>query len=619
MLQSMRSAAKWIWWFVFIAFVGGFLLLDSSGLLGGDAITTNTTVGSVNGRDILYTQWMDAYENQAQQAQAAGRVLTLDEQRQLEDQAFNEIVAQYLLEEEYERRGIRVTDEEIIQHAEYAPPPWIMSAPDLQTEGQFDIEKYRRLRASPTARAQGLNVALEGFYRTEIPRQKLLTQIAGAVYVTNAQLWRQYQDIHDSARVSFVALRPDTIPDSAAAVSDAEIRTYYEEHREDLRRPGRAVVSVISIERQVSAADSVTARTRAVDLRAEVAGGASFEEVARRESADSGSAVNGGLLPPLTRGRFVPEFERAAYALRPGEISQPVATQYGYHIIKLDSRSGDTLIVRHIMVPLAQSDSSASITDRMADSLDRLAAGSEEPARFDSAARVLGLEVRRGVVLDGNPLVINGVQIPSAGAWAFRGAVPGETSDLFTDDNGYYLARLDSLQVGGIPELETVRQEIRTFLALDKKLDMLMPAAQELAREASATSLEAAAAKRGLTVQRSPMFNRLTFVPGLGRLNQAIGAAFSLPVNAVGAPVKADEAVVVMRVDERQNASTAAFEQEKDALRNQMLNQLRQRRAQEYVEMLRQAADVEDRRSEVTAAAARQAEAIQQMPQPPGF
>ena len=159
----MRSAAKWIWWFVFIAFVGGFLLLDSSGLLGGDAITTNTTVGSVNGRDILYTQWMNAYEGQAQQAQQSGRMLTLDQQRQLEDQAFNEIVAQYLLEEEYERRGIRVTDDEILQAAEYAPPPWIMQAPDLQTEGRFDIEKYRRMRASPAARQQGLNVALESF------------------------------------------------------------------------------------------------------------------------------------------------------------------------------------------------------------------------------------------------------------------------------------------------------------------------------------------------------------------------------------------------------------------------------------------------------------------------
>ena len=611
MLQSMRSAAKWIWWFVFLAFVVAFLLLDSSGLLDGGAVTPTTTVGSVNGRDILYTQWMDAYQAQADQAQQAGRSLTLDETRQLEDQAFDEIVAGMLLEEEYERRGIRVTDEEIVQAAEYAPPPWIMQAPDLQTEGQFDIEKYRRMRQSPAARQQGLNVALENFYRTEIPRQKLLSQIAGSVYVTGAQLWRQYQDIHDSARVSFVALRPDTIPDSAVAISDAEIRAYYEAHREELRRPGRAVVSVIAINRELSPADSAAAREKAAALRAEILGGADFAEVARRESADSGSGAQGGVLPPLVRGRYVPEFERAAYSLRPGEISQPVATEFGYHIIRLDSRAGDTLSVRHVMVRIQQSDSSASATDRRADELDRLAAESEDPARFDSAARQLGLPIRQGTVIDGNPLVIDGAPVPSVGAWAFRGAAPGETSELFVDDEGYYLARLDSLQPGGIPELATVQGEIRSFLARDKKLDMLMPAAQELAREASATSLEAAAAKRGLTVQQSPMFNRLTFVPGIGRLNEAIGAAFALPVNAVGAPVKADDAVVVMRVDERQNASTSAFEQERDALRQQMLEQLRQRRVQEYVEMLRASADIKDRRAEVTAAASRQQQALQ--------
>ena len=610
MLQSMRSAAKYIWIAVAVFFVGGFLLLDTSGLLGGGGgITNGTTVASVNGRDIPYATYANATQTLAQQEeQQRGRALSLDERRQTDSLAFEQIVSDILLEQEIRRRGITVTDEEIVQAAQFSPPPQLLQSPELQTEGRFDPEKYRRFLQSPSARQTGLLAQLEQYYRSEIPRQKLFLQVASDVYVTDQRLWQIYKDGHDSAQVSAVAFKPELIPDSTVAVSEQEVRAYFEKNRANFVRPGRAALSVIAVPRTITAADSAATRTRVATIRQELLAGASFEEVARRESADSGSAANGGSLGnAYVRGQgFVKPFEDAAYALQPGQLSEPVLTQFGYHLIRLDSRRGDTLALRHILVPIAQSDSSATGTDRRADQLTQLAGTGEGAGRFDAAAKQLGLPVRRGVAFEGGRLFIDNQYVPSAAAWAFDGASPGDVSELFDSPEGYYLVRLDSLTEGGQSRLETVSAEIRGYLARQKKLDRLAQQAAQLASRAKASSLEAAAQAAGQQVQKTATFTRVNAVPLLGQFNQAIGAAFALPVGVVGAPVRTDEGVYVMRVDRRAESNRAAFEAQKAEQRRQITQALRSERVRDFLEDLRKSAELDDNRRQVFAASRRQ-------------
>lgn len=603
MLQQMRSAAKWIWIGLFVAFVGGFLLVDTSGLLGRSAVTPTTEVAEVNGQGILYTTLQSATQSLAQQReQQLGRGLTLDERQRVEQEAFDQLVNDILLQQEYHRRGIRVTDDEVIQAARYSPPPQLMQAPELQTEGRFDPEKYRRYLTSPAAKQQGLLQMLEGYYREQIPREKLMEQITSDVYLTDSRLWQIYRDANDSAQVSYVAFRPDRIADSAVTVSDDEVRAYFDKHKKSLERPGRAVVSVVTIPRTVTAADSAAVRDRIMQLRAEIAGGAKFEDVAARESADSGSLQNGGLYPLGPRGRFVKPFEDAAYALRPGEMSGPVLTQFGYHLLRTEQRKGDSVAIRHILLKIGQSDSAAARTDRKADSLANLAANADSPAKFDNASRTLKLPAVRLTAIEGEPLTMGGRYVPSVSAWAFGGTRPGETSELFDDENGYYLARLDSVTHGGAPRLQDVRAEIRQILAVEKKLDRIAGEATQFAEQAGASGLEAAAASKGIQVQQTPMFTRISPVPGLGQLNQAIGAAFSLPQGKVSAPVRTPSALYVMRVDRRAPADSAKWVATKAAQRATLVNGLRRQRVQDYLEGLRRSAKIEDRRKELNAA-----------------
>ena len=234
MLQQLRSKSLVIWAIVFVFFVVGFLLADTSGLLGlgSAAITPGTTVAEVNGTSIQWLAWQNRANQLAQQQEVqSGRGLTLDERQQIEDQAFEQMVGEILLQQEYEKRGIRVSDQEVVQAAQQTPPPDLMQNPELQTEGQFDIEKYRRLLRSPAARQQGLLLQLEAYYRSEIPKAKLFDQLAGDVFVSDAKLWRTYKDQYDSAAVSYVAFPSSNVPDSAVQVPDAELRRFYDQNK----------------------------------------------------------------------------------------------------------------------------------------------------------------------------------------------------------------------------------------------------------------------------------------------------------------------------------------------------------------------------------------------------
>ena len=202
MLRSMRSSAKWIWLVVFIFFVGGFLLYESSGLFGRGPNTATSVVASINGRDVPLTVWLRAVQQQQEErSQKLGRPLTLDEEEQLKQAVFDQMVSEILLQQEYDRRHIGATDAEIIEAARSSPPPEFQQAPELQTEGHFDPEKYLRFLSSPMAQEQGIRVQLEAMYRAEIPKEKLFEQVAFDTYVTDDLLWNVWRDSHDSAQM----------------------------------------------------------------------------------------------------------------------------------------------------------------------------------------------------------------------------------------------------------------------------------------------------------------------------------------------------------------------------------------------------------------------------------
>jgi hypothetical protein len=131
--------------------------------------------------------------------------------------------------------------------------------------------------------------------------------------------------------------------------------------------------------------------------------------------------------------------------------------------------------------------------------------------------------------------------------------------------------------------------------------------ARSFAERAKASTLETAGKERDFTITKSNMFGRATFVPGLGRLNGAVGAAFSLPIGAISTPIATDDGVFVIRVERRTEASREAFEAQKPVQRASAMRVLQEARIREFMEGLREGADIKDRRKQLNAAARAQA------------
>ena len=130
----------------------------------------------------------------------------------------------------------------------------------------------------------------------------------------------------------------------AVAPDEAALRAFYDEHKgEWTEAKGRHILvrfqgSRVPMREGGKDLSDAEALTKAKDLRAKLVAGGSFDEIAKAESDDVGSGANGGDLGSFTPGQMVPEFDKAAFEIPVGEVSEPVRTDFGYHLIKIDSR-----------------------------------------------------------------------------------------------------------------------------------------------------------------------------------------------------------------------------------------------------------------------------------------
>jgi peptidyl-prolyl cis-trans isomerase D len=596
MMQAFRNAAKPIMVVVAFAFFA-WLVLDLSGITGGTGLLTNTSVGKVNGQSIDARTYQTIVQQSidARQQQSPG-TLGLEDYEQVRDQVWDQIVQNNVLETEYRRRGISVSDDEIVQAIRNQPLADFQNVPDFQTDSQFDLGKYQRWLTSSVA--QQYLPSLEAQYRQELQRAKLLRLVTADVYLSDAALWERYRDENETVKVALTAIVPrNAVPDSAVKVTDAEIAQYYKAHRDEFQRPRTGFLSYVALPRFTTAADTVATRARADSARQEILGGAPFADVARRESADSTSAVKGGELGEWTRGAMDPAFDSAAFAVPLRTVSRPVLSQFGYHLIEITSRKGKKAKGRHILFPIEVTGEHRDRLEAQADSLESLGADRNDPAALDTVARALNLRIgKSNPVQEGTKVQLGQYVVPDAGVWAFQ-AKPGATSPVIESTFAYYVFRLDSVHPAGVPTLAEIRPSVEHAARERKKWDAARKVAKDyLKRVEEGSTMAQAAAAMKLPHREFGPFSRVN-PPLTSPL--VVGAAFGLDVEQRSGILDTEDGIYVLRSVAHTKADSAKFVKELDEYRASSVNAARQERVRSYIGALRSAAKIVDNRDKV--------------------
>lgn len=518
MFKFLRSQAKLFYWVIAASFI---LFLILGGLTGRGCQAPGTgsfepgVIGEVNGVKVSAQFYDDMVRQQIafMRQQAGNRELNANQYALARQRAWDTVVQSVLVDQAIEDRKIKITDDEVLDAFQNNPPQALLEN-YRREDGQIDMDRYFADLQNPDNDWSGV----EQYVRTLLKRQKLNDQITAGVSVSEQDVREEYirqtgRGVAEFMGVTFVDLALDYSP------SDAEIQEYYASHQDEFLSDEKARCQFVKFAKEASEADYEEIRTLILDIKNEIETGKRNFEQAAMEYSEDGSASTGGDLGTFNRERMVAPFTEAAFSLPVGVISEPVRTQFGYHLIEVleqinDAETGELAQVhaRHILLKVTPSPATLDLISEAAGDFRSRVDGNS----FIMTAEAEGLEVvtpvpfAAGQDIPGLPLSLE------ASNWVFASKA-GAVSPVLENDSFFFVVRADGKVPGGPTPLENVRGAISGKLIQQRKVELarekLNPAVGEVQL---GTSLAEAAAKFGLKHAVTDTFTMNSNIPDVG-------------------------------------------------------------------------------------------------------
>jgi peptidyl-prolyl cis-trans isomerase D len=523
-------------------------------------------------------------------------------------QILNQLVYEKELEYEAKRLGITVSDQERADRIkQYVPGAFV--------NGTFvGMDRYA---AEVQARFQLTVSVFEELIRQGLLEEKFRKRVTDGISVGPGELQDEFRYKNEKIKLSYAVIKPEELA-AKITPSDAEIKAAYEKNRSRYQVPEKRVVrygllDTNQLRRNVQVSDDQLKvqyqnniqqyqvpnrvhaehilfmtvgktdaevdeiKKNAEDVLKQAKKGGKFEDLAKKYSEDPGSKEKGGDLGWITQGQTVPEFEKTAFGLDKGQISDLVKTQYGFHIIKvLDKETARTKTFDEVKDSLRAPMQLQQADQQAADAADRLAKAIRQSNKvsLDDLAKQYQLTVSQTRPISPTDPVLelgNSKEVKDA---IFR-LRQNELSLPIRTDRGYVVLSVQQISPAHQGSLEEVHEQVVNELRQEEANKLAKTKADDLAKRAKAgEKFESAAKALGLEAKTSELISRNDSISGAASGKQ-LGEAFQMKPGDVGTPMNLGANWMVYRVEAKDEPNPNDFEKQKKSLAEQLLQSKR--------------------------------------------
>lgn len=618
-LQSGNKVAKYL--------LAGFLLLIAAsmvlylipGFMGDTAASQTAVVASVGGRDVTREDVARVV-----QAQSRGQQLPDFYVAMLRQQATKQLIQQNEVFYESERMGLKVSDQEFRDELRFGPykeaffpeGKWIGADKykQLLIDNHTTIEEFeqnvrldlqsRKLFVVIGANAAVSDSAVEQAFKDQNTKVKFqyavlkLEDVTKSINPTDTELkaffdanqGRYTNSIPEKRQVKYFVLNEKDVA-SKVTVDPAELQRAYVANQDAYRVPERVKVRHILITTPKPGADGKVdqkgvdeARAKAQDVSKQLKAGGDFAALANKYSNDPGNedpnthAKKGGELGWMGKGQTVPEFDKAAFAQSKGQISDPVQSSFGFHIIQTEEKEDAHLQPLAEVKPGIEEGLKQQKTKEQMAKLGTEAQDAAQKQGLEKAASKYGVQV-----VQSNPIARNAA-LPGVGAQpavmeAVFSATEKSGAQSAETPESVVIFQITKIEPARTPSFDEVKDRVATEFKSQRANDLLRRKAQEMADRAHTEhDLGKAAKEAGATVKTSELVGRSQTVPDIGNMAGPASAAFSMKNGEISGPLNLGTSQVVLQIAERQepSASDPDFAKSRDQLREKLAGEKRQ-------------------------------------------
>jgi len=622
MLSLMRKhAGSWLIKVILGAVVVVFVLWG----VGSWTSQRSGRVASVNGDTITIDEYRITYKrliDQVRQSFGNNANEELIKSLQLEQKALDQLVDNILMRQEASELDIQVSDEDLSRA--------IRNISAFQVAGVFDPRRYQVILNNNNLTPE----SFETSQRDALLNQKLNNFITASVKVSDQEAVEWFKWNNATVNLDFFLLEPERYKDIAVTdqeieqyfetrkdtyktdpalkvrylkfdpkiyvaqveISDDEIADYYDEHPAEFQNPKTVEARhiLIKVDPQANPEDVAKAKDRIESVLQKAKDGQDFAELAKQFS-EGPSKDKGGYLGSFRREAMVKPFSDKAFAMQAGEISDPVKTQFGWHIIKVDK------------VNDASTTSLADATDQIR---QKLAAEYSKNLAYDAAESVFDATFEgdslESVAAGQNLSLITtdfftrqsppqNVQKKPEFAGAAFNLTEGEVSDIQDFGDGYYIMEIVEKRPSQIPELSVAQQKVKADLTRDKKDEKAKADAEAvLAALKDGVALAEVGQNFDLKPAVTGFFKRNDAIPNIGYERDLAGIAFELSDRnkLPQEVVKGRKGYYVIQFNQRKAPAMDEFDKEKAGIKAQLLQQKRFKTFEAWLEQIKNRSEI---------------------------